>query len=203
MPEHKEPTTLNDALACIGVPNDRVGVTFDCLTALPGAALAVLRAWAKQPKGFMFLHGATGRGKSWSAVAVLRELIDTRRFRWRDCRVVSEDRYFSRLRASMRLPVGEPGGGYDLPLDLLLDQHPRKIPLLLLDDLAATPVTPWTVEQLDTLIRDRDDAHLPTIVTSNLSPADLARQYDPRIASRISRGTLLDFDGLPDLRRTT
>lgn len=57
--------------------------------------------------------------------------------------------------------------------------------LLVLDDLGATHITSWNSGVIEDLINTRWDNLLPTIFTSNLSPAAMAERMDPRIPSRL------------------
>lgn len=66
----------------------------------------------------------------------------------------------------------------------LLARHTRA-PLLVLDDLGAEKISDWSRQVVYLLIDRRYRDMMPTIITSNLSLEDLARQLDERIASRI------------------
>jgi len=73
------------------------------------------------------------------------------------------------------------------------------VPLLLLDDLGAEPMlNNITVEQLFTLLNERDLSGLHTVVSTNLQPDELQRRYTERICSRLfdKRNTaVLPFKG--------
>ena len=57
--------------------------------------------------------------------------------------------------------------------------------LLIIDDIGAETVTEWVRERLVSIINNRVSNGLCTIYTSNLSPEDLVKQFEERIASRI------------------
>ncbi len=57
----------------------------------------------------------------------------------------------------------------------------RTASLLVLDDLGTESATPWAREKLYQIINHRYVAHLPTVITTSVSPDDL----DPRIRTRI------------------
>ena len=64
----------------------------------------------------------------------------------------------------------------------------RKIadcPLLVLDDLGAAKDSEWTEEQNYRLINHRYENVMPTLITSNLAPKDLAAGLGDRVASRL------------------
>ncbi len=72
--------------------------------------------------------------------------------------------------------------------------------ILVLDDVvhkrADGRLAPLVIE----ILNHRHNSNLITIVTSNLSPAQIARKLDPAVASRLCGGTVLNFIG-EDLRR--
>ena len=72
--------------------------------------------------------------------------------------------------------------------------------LLVIDDLGVLANTAYAQEQQLHLVCRRYDRELPTIVTSNLSLDELARQLDLRVSSRLQEGILLDL-GTKDTRK--
>ena len=72
---------------------------------------------------------------------------------------------------------------------------------MILDDLGAEMTTAFTISALYDLINDRLLAGKSTVVSTNLSPSDLAGRYSPAIASRLTGS----YTGLPffgrDIRR--
>ena len=72
--------------------------------------------------------------------------------------------------------------------------------ILVLDDVvhqkSPTKLAPLVIE----ILNHRHNNNLTTIVTSNLSPAQIAQKLDPAVASRLCGGTVLNFVG-EDLRR--
>lgn len=69
--------------------------------------------------------------------------------------------------------------------------------LLIIDDLGTEFSTPFSVATLYNLINTRQNKGLSTIISTNLSGAELAGKYDGRIYSRIVGAgyTVLRFDG--------
>ena len=57
--------------------------------------------------------------------------------------------------------------------------------LLLLDDLGAERANEWVRERIFVIVNHRYREELPTILTSNTGPKDLAAQLGERTASRI------------------
>ena len=64
----------------------------------------------------------------------------------------------------------------------------RQTPLLVLDDLGAEWVAGWVLTKVDAVIAERYNRRRATIITTNLSSADMRRRYTDRIIDRL-RGT--------------
>lgn len=64
----------------------------------------------------------------------------------------------------------------------------RQTPLLVLDDLGAEWVAGWVLTKVDAVIAERYNRRRATIITTNLSSADLRSRYTDRIVDRL-RGT--------------
>lgn len=61
----------------------------------------------------------------------------------------------------------------------------KNVPLLLLDDVGAGTVSPFTDEQTFMILNYRYNENLSTVYTSNLSPKELNLKISPRIVSRM------------------
>lgn len=72
--------------------------------------------------------------------------------------------------------------------------------LLILDDLGAEFVTPFTQAAFYQLLNARLNARRKTILVSGLTEEELRRRYQPQLISRMESFALLPFFG-PDLRR--
>lgn len=151
----------------------------------------------------LYLCGATGSGKTHLAIALMNE--------WGADTIAqgSEGFYFSKGQAVF-LPAVE------LLLEIkeswrneedaraesekkIMDKYASK-PLLVVDDLGAEKVSEWSRSVVYLLIDRRYRNNLQTIITSNLSPGQLADQLDTRIASRINEmGAVIDL-GTHDYR---
>ena len=59
-------------------------------------------------------------------------------------------------------------------------------PLLVIDDLVAEKVTDWSRAVLFSVLNDRINNKMPTIVTSNLTPAEISEVLGERIGSRLA-----------------
>jgi DNA replication protein DnaC len=132
-------------------------------------ALQLAKNFAEQPQDFLMFTGGHGSGKTHLAAAianyqaklshpvmfvVVPDLLDYLRSAFDSAAQTSFDRRFDEIRST---------------------------PLLVLDDLGAEAATPWAREKLYQIINHRYVAHLPTVITTSVSPDDL----DPRILERI------------------
>lgn len=167
-------------------------------------ALDTARRWAdfdpatvemEEASANVYLYGPVGAGKTGLAWSMLRH----RMLEWdvagdlvnvRDILASARDYY---------------SNGGDDPLNGL-----DRIEYLVLDDLGAERPTPWALETIATLVDRRcADIQKTTIVTSNYSPSQLIRPFDPkdpivgqRIVSRLLQDcTIIKVDG-PDRRVT-
>jgi len=126
-----------------------------------------LTSWARRPAGRnLVLIGPVGTGKTHAAVGA--------------CRVA----HWSGLNVRF-LPVVElldllrPGGPEGALYDL------ADVDRLILDDVGSERPTDWTAERLYALLNRRWLEETPTIVTTNLGPAELEEAVGPRLFSRL------------------
>jgi len=168
------------AMAKIGVPPRWLKASFDTCPDLPPDAVSSLRSWAQDPTGMCLLHGQQGAGKTWIAVAILKEAAITGARRLGEMLFRTERGYKNRLREDYQR------GGNDVALRSLSALHPRRVPLLVFDEMGATRMNDWGRDEVAGLIEDRHATGLPTVITSNLTLSAIARDLDPRLASRIA-----------------
>ncbi len=76
------------------------------------------------------------------------------------------------------------------------------VDLLILDDLGVERDTPWAVERLTHLVNLRYVQQRATLVTTNLTLAQLESRLDPRVLSRLlDGGQVVGLTGVGDYRR--
>lgn len=143
-----------------------------------------LASWSAQPAGRnLVLFGPVGAGKTHAAVAACRKA------------------HFDGLSVEF-WPLVElldqlrPGGDPEM-FDRLVD-----VDRLIIDDLGAERSTEWTDERLYAVINRRWLEELPTVATTNLTPAALEESLGARAFSRLvgSDAVALQLSG-PDRRR--
>jgi DNA replication protein DnaC len=145
---------------------------------LNGGQNKIASEYLASPRGNLFLTGASGCGKTWLSVAIIRRLI----VGGFAAKFISLPWMFAMLRDS----IAKEGGGFALTryIEKLLSYD-----YLLLDDLGANRATDWAVETLYLILDQWEANDKPgLIITSNLALDEVSRLFSDRIASRISRG---------------
>lgn len=144
-----------------------------------GSLLAELRAYAEEfdrSSESLMLFGNAGLGKTHAALAIAGIVLE-KDF---DVIYVSSPDFFSKLEA---LHFGADPGGEE---ETLL-QTAAGADLLILDDLGTEFNSSFFLSTLYSLLNDRLGAHLPTIVTTNITDgALLEKLYTEKISSRLS-----------------
>jgi DNA replication protein DnaC len=150
--------------------------------------LATCHQYAAHPKGWLYLWGSYGTGKSHLAAAIANTLAE----RGVETTYASLPRLMRFLRQGIQPGVGELSA--DGRLEMLC-----KVPLLILDDIGAGRATDWANEKLFELVNERYQADLPLVFTSNARPEDAIREA--RVVDRIyGMATVLALSG-PSYRR--
>lgn len=139
----------------------------------PPELVAKLRQWAGEPDGRnLVVFGPVGVGKTHTAMAACRALIDARSTSLMFCPVVE-------LLDDLR------PGGTEGALVCVMNAE-----ILVLDDLAAERATDWTAERLYALVNRRWMEKRPVVATTNLEPSDLAGALGERMYSRLVGGAV-------------
>lgn len=121
--------------------------------------------------GSLLLAGTTGVGKTYNAYGAVRALGRSGlRCPW--LFTTAADFY-----AQQR-----PGGHSDAEGEL---RRHQRIALLILDDIGASKASEWTEEINYRLINHRYEHELPTLITTNVPPRELANVLGRRVASRL------------------
>ena len=144
-----------------------------------GSLLAELRAYAEEfdrSSESLMLFGNAGLGKTHAALAIAGIVLE----KDYDVIYVSSSDFFSKLEA---LHFGADPGGEE---ETLL-QTAAGADLLILDDLGTEFNSSFFLSTLYSLLNNRLGAHLPTIVTTNITDgALLEKLYTEKISSRLS-----------------
>ena len=144
-----------------------------------GSLLAELRAYAEEfdrSSESLMLFGNAGLGKTHAALAIAGIVLE-KDF---DVIYVSSPDFFSKLEALHF--CADPGGEEETLL-----QTAAGADLLILDDLGTEFNSNFFLSTLYSLLNNRLGAHLPTIVTTNITDgALLEKLYTEKISSRLS-----------------
>lgn len=143
--------------------------------------LGEARSWLDTTAGRrpnLILFGPVGSGKTGLAWGLVRELCE----RGVPARMLNFRDHLAATRNAFR--TGDPP-----------DLAARRVAVLCLDDLGAERPTDWARDELATLVEERYQRELPTIVTSNYAPSEIAarlghddRVIGERIVSRLVDG---------------
>lgn len=183
----------------IGIPRRYSDCTVETFPDRSSPVLLSLTEWvsntANPPDDWitgrgLYLSGMFGRGKTGLAVAGLRELVT--RVGTRDEFRRPPDYYAQFVTSTAMLEGLRPDENDDHAPTRNL-RRLRTVPVLAIDDFGAERVTEWGVDRLFEIINHRHNELLPTLITSNLAPDELAAkinrqvggQYGDRIVERI------------------
>jgi hypothetical protein len=168
--EADQVAAARERLRAAGIPAGYLSMTWSTWEGpVPGGLDHLGRdAWC------VYAHGPSGSGKTHLGVAILSERIgrgDGGKF-W----------LCSELLAQLK-------ESFDTGSHLLSNEVSRAR-LLMLDDVFAERETPWARTTIGDLLRHRHAEALATIITSNLSPSQVA-ESDARLASRLADGVIV------------
>jgi DNA replication protein DnaC len=150
----------------------RTFVAFQQARGAEAAFSAALR-FARQPHGWLHIHGQAGAGKTHLALAITNQSIYA-------CGPV---RYWyeSELVIEAKDRISREGTSPEA-----LRRELSDCPLLVLDDLGSAKATPWAVlEFLEPLVNARYKAQLPTVFTSLGGPTEIREHLSESIGRRL------------------
>lgn len=119
-----------------------------------------------------FLYGDNGRGKTHLLCAIGHRLVE----KGFSVLFVNAVELLNEIRSSF--------GRESEETDAILSRY-SSAQYLLLDDLGAEKGGEWVIETFYLLLNRRWESYSPTLVTSNLTPGEIAEKLGKRIASRL------------------
>lgn len=142
-----------------------------------GHVIAVCRSYASEfdrKGGNLVLYGNTGVGKTFLAGCIAKELIET----YHSVVYLSATDLFDSMAKDRfhRDEEDDQTGSTQSILDC---------DLLIIDDLGTEMINSWTNSQLFYCLNKRLLAGKSTIITTNLTPNQLSREYSDRVGSRL------------------
>lgn len=188
-----ECVTVEERMTIAGVPPQFVGVTVEAMELLPGKAHAIKQAVGWNGRDSVVIASRNqqgdatyGSGKTMLACVMARRAVQARRY------VVFRETHS--LMESLKVAIAlekerERGGGAtgDSARVSRIMAPVLEAEVLVLDDLGAERGSPYDVERLQLIIRQRYERQRTTIITTNYaSPRDFEQTLDGRVASRLS-----------------
>lgn len=158
----------------------------------PRGTLAKHGAMRWNGKGFLYIYGGTGSGKSFAAA-------------WR----VYDDNFQKLMRHwdtpgkwnQLSVCRARWFSAYSVCIDRTNLYEAEQAPMLVLDDLGCeTERSLANQATLNELIGVRYNFERPTIITSNLNPEDISRRYMPRMYERLIQSNNFVDAGMESLR---
>jgi DNA replication protein DnaC len=132
------------------------------------AMLVAATQWITMTPPWLVFIGDNGIGKTHLAMAVVAELVDQGKI----CRYIPWYDLMAQLRSSIRSQGGDADAGMDLILSELSD-----VPFLVVDEITEEECrTPFQTGALTSLMDRRYRKRWPTLIATNLSPAELAER---------------------------
>lgn len=140
----------------------------------------------------LVLIGNTGCGKTHLAVAVIRHLAGINTIGPASAPFIPVPELLLKIRSSFR-------EGSTISESDLIDQFTRSS-LLILDDLGAEKTTEYSITTLGLIIDRRLRYNRQTLITTNLTLAEIEDKLSARIASRLSEMNIVRIT-MPDYRK--
>lgn len=146
------------------------------------------RRWIHRPRS-LILQGKAGRGKTHYMFSLIREMFLVKNLQ------IAHIRYFDHVSLDRRLQ--EQMMRYKSSIGLI--QQLCEVPILVLDDFGIDCGTQRHERDFYEVFNKRFGNNLITIISTNMTEAEISKSYGERIASRFREAALIEFNG-PDLR---
>lgn len=147
------------------------------------ADMEKISQWINGGKNILLYTGNPGCGKTYFCAAMINYCWP----RFESCRCWTEKKLMEELRVGI-----ENGHDYTRALSHMIDDE-----FLIYDDMGSTGFSEWRKEVIFELIDARYSSMKPTIITSNLSNAEIPSIYHERVWSRLSaaENTIIKVNG--------
>ena len=158
------------------------------LSQFDSALIAPAIAWAKNPRGFLYVTGDAGVGKTHLACAVKKSLNE---------RGIRSQLVFSgEIFVALRTSYGKKSTDSEADVVSKCAPDNDRSPAIF-DDVGAQKITETVVDTWFNIIDRRYRADAPTMITTNLSASEIAgpESLGVRVKSRICSGLFLELMG--------
>ncbi len=132
------------------------------------ASFIKCREYAEDPKGWLYIYGGPGTGKTQLAAAIGNRRYTLNQYFYYD----SASDLLDKIKSSTQF---DSENSYDDVLDGI-----RNTPLLIIDDFGLQADNQWSREKLDQIFSYRLNNHLPMVITSSTHPNDLDERWKAR-----------------------
>jgi len=156
------------------------------LSHFDAASIAPVLKWVAEPKGFVYIHGSCGVGKTHLACAVQKKLNADG---WYGKLVFSSEMFLSLYKSF--------GRNSAVMEDEILNRYApeKEADIAIFDDVGAQKISDYTVDAWYKIVDRRYRGNYPTIFTTNLKPGELSATLGDRTASRIISGVKIEIKG--------
>ncbi|MCL2182095.1 MAG: AAA family ATPase [Chitinispirillia bacterium] len=151
----------------------------------------LLKRWIIAPRGFCYLYGDCGTGKTYVACAAMKRFNSE----GKPAEITFANETFLRLRHSYE--KNAPQGEAEI-LNRIAPEDGRPH-IAIIDDLGVQLKSKHVVETWTLLIDRLARNNTPALITTNLSPAEIGDLLGDRVASRLASGPVIKLTG-PDRR---
>ena len=191
----KDPT---ECLSRFGVPLKYINSTLETFN----GNNALVTACREYKNGGLVLYGNTGCGKTHLSVSLMREQLlknikkeigaNDNFYKREEMEFITVPDLLLEIRSSFR-------DGAENTEESLIN-HYSEVDFLILDDLGSEKASEFAITTLYIIIDRRDRDMKSTVITTNLSPAEIENQLNARIASRMSGMKNIKIN-MPDYRK--
>lgn len=155
----------------------------------PPHILEALKAYSRNPRGFLVMAGKNGTGKTFAANAIISHLGYNERFHDSDDRKIISQ---ASLNIAWQHQLKEWGD------TLYLLNQLNRVAILCLDDVGTRDPTPAFMDFLYAMIDHRWEHRdrLATIITTNLNSKQMREKFGDAFTSRVTSGKIIRFEGI-------
>ena len=172
---------MAEAISKTRIPKRFIGASLEQFN--PGTNKLVEEFINGESQG-LFIYGTRGTGKTHLAAAIIKKILKnaSEHVKYHDLIPRASFVTIPGLLVDIRSTFNSKGG--DTEEDVISWASSRDF--LIMDDMGAEKTTDWSMSTLYVIIDKRYSEMMPTIITSNMTVAEVAERVGDRIASRIA-----------------
>lgn len=155
----------------------------------------VLTDFVESGKGFLFIHGCCGSGKTHAMCAIKKKM----NIESKQCLLFTASKIFLDIRKSFNDKDSTEESIIRSCAPEVKDPYRYRDHFAIFDDIGAQKISEYVIEVWYNIINERYINGYTTIFTSNLSLKEIAAIMSDRVASRLASGIIYEMKG-PDRR---